>query len=204
VAGLQDPVLRERYAAVLADRVGVSINAVLLELDRETGAPGAPSDATAPSRVSPGHKVEREALKLLIQARHLSAHRLGELTPEHFSTPTHQKAFEVIRDAAGAPPSTLMGRAQLAGEQVERLMARLAIDPLELVGIPGPDYADQLFFRLEEFLFKRRADEIRGRLEKLNPLKVEDEYAALYDQFVRLEGARRRAREAAEAVGSSR
>jgi DNA primase len=203
VAGLQDPVLRERYAAVLAERVGVSVNAVLLELDREAGAPGAPADAAAPSRVSPAQKVEREALKLLVQAPHLTVHRLGELRTEHFSIPTHQKAFELIRETTDAPPGAIIGRAQQAGEQVERLIARLAIDSLELFGDPGPQYADQLFFRLEEFLFKRQADEIRGRLEKLNPLKVEEEYAALYDQFVRLEGARRQAREAAEAVGSS-
>jgi DNA primase len=226
VGGLADPVLRERYAGFLADRVGVSVNAVLQELRAmgpgearpgEGVRPGGSVRATAAggARPSPSEKVEREALKLLVQAPELSAARLAEVTSEHFAKPLHRRLFERVRAGAGlggagsvpatangAPP-TEAGQGEGAGEQVERQMAALAVELPETVGPITEAYVAQVFLRLEEFALRRRSDGIRRRLEKLNPVKAGEEYEALYEQFVRLEGARRRVRAAAEAVGSS-
>jgi DNA primase len=155
--------------------------------------------------VPPSQTVEREALKLLMQAPELCADRLPQLTPDHFATAGHRSAFELIRSGAGAGAAALVGMAQegTRGEQIGKLVAALAVEPLTTVGDASAEYANQVFLRLEEFALKRQAEEIRKRLERLNPLKASDEYDALYEQFVRLEGARRRVRAEAESVGSS-
>ncbi len=202
--------LREKYAAITADKVGrtsVSENAILLELDRAMGTqqrqPGAAAAAasTSQARLSPVQKVEREALKLLIQAPDLTADRMQELTPEHFTTPTYQKVFEVVRQSAsaGTPTSQLVGAASDRGEQVQKLLAALAVEPPRSEGLPGPEFVAQVFLRLDEFALSRRIDDLRKELERLNPLKAQEQYELLFERLVDLEGARRRVRVAAEA-----
>jgi DNA primase len=199
---VEDQVLRERYAALTADRIGrtgLSERAVLRELEMAMSGVEAPQ-IREPTRGSPAQKVEREALKLLVQAPELSTPRLPELTPEHFTTPTYQKAFELIRDAAvvQAGAASLMAGAQDRGEQVQKLVAALSVEPPESEGPPTAEYAAQIFLRLEEFSLSRRIDGVRRQLERLNPLKAEDDYDSLFERLVDLEGARRRVRVAAE------
>jgi DNA primase len=203
VAGLQDPVLRERYAAVLADKVGVSVNAVLLELDRSPDTPG-PVEAVAPGRSSPAQRVEREALKLMVQAPELTASMFERMTADHFTMATHQEAFALLRESRANPGSSIIGLAQEHGERLSKLIARLAVEQLENVGDATADYVRQVGLRLEEFLLDRRVDEARKQLERLNPLKAEEEYDRLSTDFAQLVGALRRIREEqAETVGSS-
>ena len=75
--------------------------------------------------------------------------------------------------------------------------------PPAIGGEPTADYAEQVFLRLEEFALSRRIDVMRKQLERLNPLKDQTDYDALFEQLVALEGARRRVRVAAETAGSS-
>ncbi|HEY3210715.1 MAG TPA: DNA primase [Actinomycetota bacterium] len=205
---IRDPVLREKYAVLTADKVGrttVSENAVLFELHALVGAGTQPEEAQRVARVPPSQKVEREVLKLLIQAPELCAGRLPQLTPEHFATAGYRSCFELIRSGAGAGPAALveMAQARSRGEQIGKLLAALAVEPLTTVGDVTSEYVGQVFLRLDEFALKRQAEDIRKRLERLNPLKSSEEYDALYEQFVRLEGARRRLRATGANGGTS-
>jgi len=97
-----------------------------------------------------------------------------------------------------------MAQDRARGEQLGKLLAAVSVEPPETVGELSGGYVDQVFLRLEEFSLKRQADEIKKQLERLNPLKSSQEYDALYERFVKLEGARRRIRAASEAaVGSA-
>ena len=208
---IKDPVLQEKYAVITADKVGrttVSETAVLLELQRlrpGERSSGSEEDKGA-RRVPPWQRVEREALKLLIQAPRLCADRMLELGPDRFATPGYRAAFELIREgsARALGPSALVAMAhdRSRGEQLGKLLAALAVEPPQTVGEVAGPFVDQVFLRLEEFSLKRQADEIKRQLERLNPLKASEEYDELYERFVKLEGARRRIRAASEAVGS--
>ncbi|MGH2572688.1 MAG: DNA primase [Actinomycetota bacterium] len=215
VAGLEDPVRRQEYARLLAGRVSEPEISVMLELEQMQSAlapRSAQTDGAHRSRLPPHQKVEREALKLLIQTPSLSGSKLPGLRVEHFAMPQHRTAFALLTQAAPAPngletlaPSDLVAMAQehARGDQIGKLIAALAVEPAETVGAVSQEYVDQVFLRLEEFCLKREADDIRKRLQRLNPLSASDEYDELYERFVKLEGARRRIRAAAEAVGAS-
>jgi DNA primase len=204
VAGLDDEVLRKEYAHFLAELVGVRVGEVLGEVNRYREGAGRPEESDAVEhvarRLSPQQKVEREVLKLLIQAPEHCVGRMPQPTPEHFATAGYRSAFELVRSSTGVGPAALVGLAQerSRGEQIGKLVAALAVEPLTTVGDATAEYANQLFLRLEEFALKRQAEEIRKRLERLNPLKASDEYDSLYEKFVKLEGARRRVRAEAE------
>jgi DNA primase len=197
---VKDPILQEKYAVLTADKVGrttISEDAILLEIQarKDVGNRGA-DDSRRATRVPPSQAIERETLKLLIQAAEMCGPRLSQLTPEHFATAGYRSSFELIRSGAGAGPAALVEMAQerSRGEQIGKLIAALAVEPPTTVGDVTPEYVEQVFLRLEEFTLRRQAEDIRKRLERLNPLKASEEYDALYQQFVRLEGARRRLR----------
>jgi DNA primase len=216
VADLEDPVRRQEYARVLAGRVGEPEISVMLELQQTASAarPGGRAEAAPRGRVPPHERVEREALKLLIQAPALCAPRIGELRVEHFGKPQYRTAFELVKaafamtpgeDLGGVPAAALVSMAHegARGDQIGKLLAALAVEPPATLGEVTPDYVEHVLLRLEEFALKREAEDIRKRLQRLNPLKASEEYDELYEQFVKLEGARRRVRTAAEAVGVS-
>jgi DNA primase len=197
---VQDPILQEKYAVLTADKVGrttMSEDAILLEIQSRKGATTGRGEAVRrATRMPASQAIEREALKLLVQAPELCAARLPQLTPEHFASAGYRSCFELISAGGGASPAALVELAQdrSRGEQIGKLVAAIAVEPLTTVGDVTTDYVDQVFLRLDEFALKRQAENIRKRLEQLNPLKASDEYDALYEQFVRLEGARRRLR----------
>jgi DNA primase len=211
VIPLEDPVRRDEYARILAGSVGEPENAVLLQLDRmlrqAPEVPSAPRERKG--RISPEEEVEVEALKLLVQRPDLCAGQFAALGPDSFSKAGHRKAFELIAEAwgnpagpAGASSLVSVAHERPGGEALGRLLAAVAVDPPKAAGEPNRGYAERVFLRLEEFSLKRRADAIRKELERVNPVKSPGDHETLFEQLVTLEGARRRARVAAEDGGS--
>jgi len=183
----------------------LTVDAVRRQIQRrlDRGSSPAQGDKEA-RRIPPWQKVEREALRLLIQAPDLCGAPLGELRPDRFAKAEYRAAFELISEAWGTGASALVAMAheRPRGDQLGRLVAALAVEPPEIVGEVTASYLAQVFLRLDELVLKRQAEEIKRQLERLNPLKSE-EYDALYDRFVKLEGARRRIRAASEAAGQA-
>ncbi|HEX8099384.1 MAG TPA: toprim domain-containing protein, partial [Actinomycetota bacterium] len=210
VTGLEDPVRREEYARLIAHKVGESETSVLHTLEQmgEPGARPANGRRQEVARVSPDEEVEREVLKLVLQAPALSSKWLSSVHPDWFAKPTHRKAFELIVGASnGAPASVvasdLVSRGQESGgEHLARLIAAASVEPLKSGGDPTLDYAERLFLRLEEFALKRRIEVIRKQLERINPIKTPTDHENLFEELIALESARRKVRTAAEGVGS--
>jgi DNA primase len=216
VAGLEDPVRRQEYARLLAGKVGESEVSVMLQLDRmaaETGEGPAPVVQRAGrARGGPDEEVEADVLKLVIQNPGLAEGWQGRLSADHFAKPTHRRVYELVDEAwraggdAALPAAAslvALAHGKANGEQLARTVAALAVEPPRSPGEPTADYVERQFLRLEEFLLKRRADAIRKELQRLNPLKVPEEHLELFQEMAELDGAARRAREAAEAVGTS-
>jgi DNA primase len=200
VAGLTDPVRRQEYAHLLADRAGVGEAAVLVELDRLGRTPPSPGrrDAQAPpeegpagppARLSPQHEVEREVLKLMVQDAEVFDAMKDRLAEDHFDRATHRKLFMLIRDR-GTDARTLVG--ELEDERQAQLLAALAVEPPR--GDGGAAYADSLAGRLEEFALDRRVAAVKRRLQPLNPV-THPEYEGMFDELMTLEGERRRVRQ---------
>ncbi len=215
VEPIENPMLRAHYAGVLAQRAGVSDKYVLEQLDHliadrtggegnghrraDAGGRAGTGAAAGPNggpRRSPRERVEREALRLLVQAPALCPTQAGALDPERFATPTYRKAFDFLRErppaANGDRPATLVARAQDSGEQLGRLVAALAVEPTEADGEPTKGYADAVFARLEDLHLGRQIDELRRELERMNPQKDPVGFEDLFGRMVTLLGRRRR------------
>jgi DNA primase len=191
VMGLTDSVRREQYASLLADRVGVAVETVLTEMSRTPAAPGSGGNREAEPAVAVRgtreQKVEREALRLLLQAEEREP--LEKLVADHFSVALHRRAFELIRERG---PGVADWIADVDDERLANLLTGSAVDELE--GDPGREYAEDVWRRLEEFALSRRIALVRKRLEPLNPTVDPAAYDVIFQELIELEAGRRRLR----------
>jgi len=184
---LTDPVRRSEYAGLLADLAGVSESSVLQSLERRLG--GRPTEvAKAIKRGTAQERVEREMLKLLAANADTFRDAMGSLTEDHFRTAANRRLFVALRDAHGDVSSIVAGPDPLLAGQV----ASLVVEPLE--GDHTVDYADGVLARLNEFLLKSRSDQMRMRLQKLNPT-VDPGWDDLFRQLAEVDGELRRIRQ---------
>ncbi len=207
VAGLDDEVRRQEYAAMLADRAGVSASSVFAELERlprggqagpaerRPAAPPEPARATTlsagPSR-SPQQRVEWDMLKLLAQSQDAFEAVAGELTDEHFERAGHRRLLQLLLDAKGDVRS-LVASEEEEDQKLAAQVAALATEPIDLA--PTADNARLVWWRLEEFRLKRTIDALRRELQKVNPVTDAERYDTMFADLARLTGAWRRARE---------
>jgi DNA primase len=195
VAGLEDEVRRSEYAGMLADLTGVSVNSVALSLDRMGRGSRAAEPVRIPDRQDdsqvrvPAREVEREALKLLLQHADTCGEELAALEEGLFSTERHRKVLSFVR-ANPVQPAELVERAQEEG--LARLLAELSVEPVR--GEPTAAYAERVVSRLEELSLKRRIDTLKKRLERLNPVTDPQTYDSLFEEYIALEGERRKVR----------
>jgi DNA primase len=184
---LQDPVRRSEYSHLLADLTGVADESVRASLERRLG--GHPEQVEKTMRkASARDRVEREMLRLLIRDRTLFVDFEPRLSEDHVRTPAGRAILAALRTAAGDVSA-------VAGGDDPKLAAAasaLAVEPLE--GDPTADYAAHVFARLQEFVLKSRSDELRIRLQKLNP-QTDAGYDALFHELVAVDGELRRIRE---------
>lgn len=174
------------YTRWVAERCGLDYDIVFLEVRKALRGSAPPGPAGLKQTSSQVSK-EREAIKLAVQFPDLVAEHLERLEPGDFQVKTHRAAWEQIRRGDLDP-------AHAADDSVRELLTRLTVETVEGVpdGDPGDRLIDEIFTRVEEFAVTRQINEVRARLEKLNPVAEPHEYDALFKELVALEAARRR------------
>jgi DNA primase len=186
---LSDPVRRSEYAGLLADLAGVAETSVLESLRRRLG--GRPQEVAKTVRKgTASERLEREMLRLLARDPETFATLAPRLTEGHFRSSSARRLFNALVGANGDVGALAGGEdPKLAGAA-----AALAVEPLE--GEPTPEYAEAVWMRLQEFALKARSDEMRARLQKLNPT-TDPGYDDLFLELVEVDGELRRLRDAA-------
>lgn len=178
-------VARGEHAFWLARRVGVAPEQVMLEIAevREAGERG--GAAPVPVRVPAPVRVEREALALLIDAPSLLRDVAADLAEDHFTLAGHRAIFRALAEAGhGAGPGSLMDL--LPDDETRRLAAELALTPAVT------EELSQVFSRLAEFKLLRKIDDLRSRLDRLDPGGDAALHDTLFEELMRLEEERRR------------
>jgi DNA primase len=207
VARIKDASLRDEYARRLAGWVGAPDELGVLdrvrrlagrgEEQREAAPRSARNAADRPDPTDPVLQVEREALKLALQRPALLGPSFDALDPVAFTAP----AYAQVRDAvekAGGTGSTAGGDTWVndvfeaaADDRVRSLITELVVEPLLLAAEPDVRYAAAQTARLRVRALDRQIAEVKSRLQRLNPVEQESQYAKLFGDLVRLEKRRR-------------
>jgi DNA primase len=207
VAQIKDRALRPEYARKLAGDLGMEVETVQRAVAAATkgGDLPAPRATSSPPVDTPLTLVEREVLKLALQAPVLAGPMFDALGPEVYGHPLHIAVREAVTEAGGA--GTAAGGAvwiervrdacaDLAGKA---LVGELAVEPLRIDREPDPRYVAVTLARLQLGAVTARIDELKSKVQRLNPVTNKDEYLALAGELFSLEQHARALRE--QAVG---
>ena len=97
----------------------------------------------------------------------------------------HQAIWQALRK--GGDPAGLVS-------SLEDANARRAVSALAIEEVPGEvseRFVEEIFSRLKEFALTRQIDQVKSRLQALNPITKQSEYEALFEELMTLEGRRR-------------
>jgi DNA primase len=81
-------------------------------------------------------------------------------------------------------------RAQARDDEIRGLITALAVEPLHFFGEDIRRYAEAVLRRVEELDVTRRITQIKGKLQRMNPLEAEG-YSAQLNELLALEQRRR-------------
>jgi len=160
-----------------------------------------PSADARPDPRDPGLVVEREVMKLAIQRPALLGPEFDALDDVVFRSP----AYAAVRAAvakAGGTTSAAAGPAWVAKVQeaaetdsVRDLVTELAVEAPQTREEDDPRYASALVARLEEMALTRQIQELKSRLQRLNPIDEATEYNRLFGELIVLEQRKKGLRE---------
>ncbi len=80
-------------------------------------------------------------------------------------------------------------------DEVRRLVRELAVEPLPAEAGQDERYAIGVIARLLELDASRRVEDLRGRLQRIDPVGAADEYAKCFTDLLALEDYRRSLRQ---------
>lgn len=193
LARTEQEAVRMEYARRLADWIRVDANIVFVELDKalRTGtAPRAIGEAVL-KRASAPVRLEREIIKLALHHPEHVKPFLDEVPPDHFTAPAHRAIWSALQ--GGADPSALSDRLD---DETRRAYRALAVQ--DVVGEVGERLVAEHFGRLKEFAVVRQIEELKARLQRMNPENEPEEYHLLFAELIGLEGLKRRLTEGEE------
>jgi DNA primase len=164
---------------------------------------GEQTRAAAPDPNDPALRVERDSLKVVLQAPSLAT-GFGELDADVFTAPAYQRVRDAVVPAGGPAAAGQGGPAWLAGvdanaadDSVRALVRELAVEPVAADDDALTRFATEVLARLEELAATRRIADLKSRLQRLNPVDEVARYNRLFGELVALEAHRRGLRERA-------
>ena len=158
---------------------------------------GAANTAEVPAynASDPVVNLERQVLKLAVQRPALCGPVFDALPPDVFVVPVHGAVRDIISGCGGVASarSARDWAAQLIdaapNDRGREFVTRLAVEAIETPrkdGEPDARYAEAVLARVEGLAVGRRVDELKSRLQRLNPVETQD-YNRTFGDLVALE-----------------
>jgi DNA primase len=200
VARIKREELRDAYATKLAGWVGWDDIAMVVRRAREeAGVPaekvrGRREVPAPPARDDPRLHRQREALKAALQLPAIAGPAYDELPEQAFSHPALAGVHRAVQ-AAGGVCAGLEGSTWLeavAAEctpEIRPLVHELAVEPLQLPR-RNPDegrYVGSVIAGVRLALVEAQVAELKGRLQRTNPVEELDAYMQIFGDLVPLE-----------------
>jgi DNA primase len=210
VARLKDREKRPEYVRKLAGDLGMDLEPVQRAVAVAVRGNGAavPQQSTRPTDPpvdGPQAAVEREALKLALQAPVLAGPMFDALGEENYRHPVHAAVRLAVAEAGGAGAATGGAvwiervRDACADLAAKALVGELAVEPMRFDGDPDPRYVSVTLARLQWSAVSGRIRELKSRVQRVNPVSNKDEYLTLAGELFSLEQHARALRD--QAVG---
>ena len=177
--------------ATVRERVGHDVPGIGTQQRRRPVAPSADAALL---------RLEREAMKLAVQSPTSVAPIFDELHDEVLTDPALRQVQETIRKVGGV--STAVGGEAWVGRLLQAcpddakrsLVTALAVEELH-TDWELPRYAEVTLTQLQMHAATRRVAELKGRLQRINPIEQAEVYTRAYAELIGLERTARAFRE---------
>ncbi|MHB1213249.1 MAG: DNA primase, partial [Candidatus Nanopelagicales bacterium] len=152
-------------------------------------------------RRDPALVVEREALKCALQEPGAVAAWYESVEEAAFTHPSARQVHRAI-EAAGLPSAEVSGLAWIdkvldaaEDDEARRLIRELAVEPVPVELGQDARYAVGVISRLLEHDASRRIDDLRGRLQRTDPVQSPADHERLFADLLALEDYKRSLRQ---------
>ncbi|MGA8846984.1 MAG: toprim domain-containing protein, partial [Nocardioides sp.] len=206
-------VANSSYARDIAALTGMDPVDVQAEVRRAAGrSGGAAASSTRPTAATEGRprsatpdlrdprfSIERETLKLVIQAPMAIGRTTADIGANDFTHPVFRGVWELVAAAggtvAGADDAGWAARLRDAAEDpaVSSAITALAVEPL--MKTPDAIYVGSYVFKLLELTAQRRIADLKSRLQRTNPVDQAGDYNRMFGELAALEQHRRTLRD---------
>ncbi len=167
--------------------------------DQRTAAPGETRPRQLPDLRDPRFSIERETLKLVIQAPMAIGRTTADIGRNDFTHPTFRGVWELVAAAggvlAGVDDDGWAGKLRAATEDaaISSAISALAVEPL--MKEPDSAYVSSYVFKLLELTTQRRIADLKSRLQRTNPVDHPVDYNRMFGELAALEQHRRTLRD---------
>jgi DNA primase len=219
VSSVRDRSKVEAFSHELARMVMVDVDEVRAEVRRAAHRPERPSTGQVaadraeeppvrrrelPNPLERRYSVERDVLKLVLQYPDAIESYFIEIEAGDFTHPTYREIYEAV-SSLGGPRDLHVDelRAKVAGSDgdPERVLSAMLVEPLHVAGEPDAKVAEAYVVRLRELAVARSIDQIKGRIQRMNPVNEALEYNRMFAELITLEAQRRALRDRAIGPG---
>jgi DNA primase len=146
--------------------------------------------------------VEREAVKAALQVPEIAGPSFDSIPPEAYTHAEYAAVASAVAAAGGAAAAGVTGAtwlekiaANCADESVRGQLTALAVEPMRPATTQSEAaYVNAVLARLQEMTLVRRIAELKGRLQRMNPVEAPD-YMKHFETLVALEQEARSLRE---------
>ncbi|MSX65031.1 MAG: DNA primase, partial [Actinobacteria bacterium] len=198
VAKIRDTALRPEYSRMLAGWLGLDVESVTKAVQQSgRTAPGATRPGPEGSPRDPGLVVEREALKCVLQQPAAVADWYESVEASAYTHASAQGVHAAIMKAGG-PTKDRAGLAWIdavleacADDEDRRIVRELSVEPLPAQSGYDAHYAASVVARLLELDASRRVDEVKGQLQRTDPVEQATEHQQVFAELLALEEYRR-------------
>ena len=205
IGKIKDRALRPEYARRLAGWLGMDVDTVVQSVAEATGDGRAPQqrrNATLPVQADVAVlRLEREAVKLAVQAPQLVAPEFDGLAEEVFTDAGFRTVAEAV-STSGGTSTAVAGeqwvtalREAAPDDELRGLITALAVEAPLSDTEPDARYAGQVLARLQEHAVVRRIAELKPSMQRINPVDEAERYNRLWGELVGLEATARALRE---------
>ena len=198
VAKIRDTALRPEYSRMLAGWLGLDVESVTKAVQQSgRTAPGATRPGPEGSPRDPGLVVEREALKCVLQQPAAVADWYESVEASAYTHASAQGVHAAIMKAGG-PTKDRAGLAWIdavlevcADDEDRRIVRELSVESLPAQSGYDAHYAASVVARLLELDASRRVEEVKGQLQRTDPVEQATEHQQVFAELLALEEYRR-------------
>ena len=199
VGKIKDPSLRPEYIKSIAGWLGMDIDTVASAVKRVAGKSHSPLPNEPAMQVNlkdPLLILEREVLKAKLQVPQLLT-EWEAIESNAFSYPP----YALLRQALDKNPPSLAALLEDIDSSAKSLVSELTVEPIRTDGEISERYVFSIVARLREVALTREIAEVKGKLQRLNPVENEAEYNEIFTNLMALESAKRAQHELAVGDG---